>query len=162
MCEQCKCVHLYRITVWWPGVEQRLCFETVLGDLLITASIVLVKDSPWGLAYDETGKFCCKQESFTLFITLPALRLAHGTQLCLLEFPLSKSGRSGGVQLASLALLVPIGLHRPHQPYAEAVTSLLQHSSTCSPPPVPSGCWMDALFTECYTRWQRGRHLMPG
>lgn len=48
------------ITVWWSGVEQRLYFETVLGDLLIIASMFLVKDPPRGLAYNETGEICCK------------------------------------------------------------------------------------------------------
>lgn len=48
------------ITVWWSGVEQRLYFETFLGDLLIIASMFLVKDPPGGLAYNETGEICCK------------------------------------------------------------------------------------------------------
>lgn len=48
------------ITVWWSGVEQRLYFETVLGDLLIIASMFLVKEPPQGLAYNETGEICCK------------------------------------------------------------------------------------------------------
>lgn len=48
------------ITLWWSGVEQRLCFETVLGDLLITASMFLVEEPPQGLAYSETGEICCK------------------------------------------------------------------------------------------------------
>lgn len=47
------------ITVWWSGVEQSLYFETVLGDLLIIASMFLVKDPPQGLAYDEIGEICC-------------------------------------------------------------------------------------------------------
>lgn len=69
------------IAVWWPGVEQRLYFETVLGDLLIIASIFLVKDPPQGLVYNEIGEMICsKQESFSLFTPLPAARLAHGTQ----------------------------------------------------------------------------------
>lgn len=56
-------------------------FETVLGDLLIIASIFLVKDPPQGLVYNEIGEMiCCKQESFSLFTPLPAARLAHGTQ----------------------------------------------------------------------------------
>lgn len=47
------------IAVWWSGVEQSLYFETVLGDLLIIASMFLVKDPPQGLAYDEIGEICC-------------------------------------------------------------------------------------------------------
>lgn len=47
------------ITVWWSGVEQRLYFEIGLGDLLIIASMFLVKETPQGLAYNEI-EICCK------------------------------------------------------------------------------------------------------
>lgn len=35
-------------------------FETVPGDLLITASVFVLKDSPQGLVYNEMAEICCK------------------------------------------------------------------------------------------------------
>lgn len=101
------------ITVWWSGVEQRLCFETVLRDLLIIASMFLVKDPPRGLACYETGEIWL-QALTPLSVTLPAARLAHGTQPVPASVP-SEQAKVGG-RLLPQPCLLPWGFTGPINP----------------------------------------------
>lgn len=130
------------ITVWWPGLEQRLYFETVLGDLLlITASVwfcvaffFLVKDPPRGLVYNEIGQICCKHESFSLFITHQAAMLAHDTQpepACV-----SSEKKQEGWQ-GTPSVLSPAHCHRGSQ--ATSTPHSACDFSAFSP---PSSCWL--------------------
>lgn len=125
-------------------------FETVLGDLLIIASGVffLVKDPPWGLDYNEMGRFAASMNP-SLFSSPSRLQGWHmAPSLCLLEFPWSKSRRGGRVQPTSLSLPAPPGLHRPHQPHVARFYLLTT--------PVPFGCWKGAPTLGATPDGERG------